>query len=98
LLKLISPLNIPDSEIDITMSKHPRIRLKSQRLPRFFERGQQLSRAQAIRHVRGLLADTTLNPEALRLIDLFQIAAEELSEAGVSYEMLKALEQRALLF
>jgi hypothetical protein len=80
------------------MSKHPRIRLKSQRMPRFFERGQQLSREQAIHRVRDLLADTTLHPEALRLIDLFQIAAEELSEAGVSYEMLKALEQHALLF
>jgi hypothetical protein len=80
------------------MSKHPRIRLKSQRMPRFFERGQQLSREQAIHRVRGLLADSAMNPEALRLIDLFQIAAEELSEAGVSYEMLKALEQHAILF
>jgi DNA-directed RNA polymerase specialized sigma subunit len=80
------------------MSKHPRIRLKTQRLPRYFERGQQLSREEAIRQVRGLLDDTALHPEALRLIDLFQIGAEELSEAGISYEMLKALEQHALLF
>jgi hypothetical protein len=37
-----------------------------------------------------------LHPDVLRLIGLFHIEPEELSEAGLPYESLKALEKYAL--
>jgi hypothetical protein len=36
--------------------------------------------------------------EALQLIALFHLDAEELAEAGVGYELLKALERRSAFF
>ena len=46
--------------------------------------------------IREALDEATLNPDALRLIQLFNIDPEELSEAGLSYESLKTLESVAL--
>lgn len=79
------------------MRKHPQIRLKAHHhAPCLFESGEALSREQALSQIRGLLSGSRLHAQALRLIDLFQIEAEELAEAGVSFEMLKALERKRL--
>jgi hypothetical protein len=55
-----------------------------------------MSRSQAIHRVREALEFSSQDTEAMRLIGLFSIDAEELSEAGISYEMLKVLERQAL--
>ncbi len=55
-----------------------------------------MSRNQAIAQVQDQLALSEVHPQALRLIELFHIEPEELSEAGLSYESLKALERHAL--
>lgn len=60
------------------------------------QEGQSLSRHQAISRIQDHLALSDLHPEALRLIELFHIVPEELTEAGLSYESLKSLERRAL--
>lgn len=55
-----------------------------------------MSRDQAIAQVQDHLALSDIHPEAVRLIELFNIVPEELSEAGLSYESLKTLERHAL--
>ncbi|WP_373533092.1 hypothetical protein [Vampirovibrio sp.] len=55
-----------------------------------------MTRNQAIAQVQDQLALSELHPEALRLIELFNIIPEELTEAGLSYESLKTLERHAL--
>lgn len=55
-----------------------------------------LSREQAIAQVQDQLTLSDVHPQALRLIELFHIEPEELSEAGLPYESLKALERHAL--
>jgi hypothetical protein len=57
----------------------------------------RMSRAEALLQVRRLLARSRDHVRAYQLISLFNIQAEELSEAGVPYEMLKVLERRCCL-
>ncbi len=57
-----------------------------------------LSRPTALRQVKQLLSQTnTIPPEAVELISLFRIQIDELTEAGVPYEMVRALEKRYAL-
>lgn len=56
--------------------------------------GLCLSREAAIAHIRK--NPDELDTSVLRLIELFNIDAEELAEAGLAYEQLKALERRLL--
>lgn len=52
-----------------------------------------MTRESAVNEVFNLLCEKTLpKVKAQDLITLFGLSAEELSEAGVSYENLKALE------
>jgi len=51
----------------------------------------QMTRTEALQKVRGFLRRDPTHPNALRLINLFQLHSEELSEAGVPYETLKGL-------
>ena len=76
--------------------KYRQIRPKAHELPRFLADGAGLSREQAILQIRSLLSVAAIHPEAQHLIGLFQIRPEELAEAGVSYEVLRALDQAAL--
>lgn len=62
----------------------------------FFREGERISRLDAISRILDNLELSLNHPEALRLMGLFSIAAEELSEAGLPYEALKALERQAL--
>lgn len=78
------------------MRKNQKIRMKSSPVPRLFQAGDCLSRQDALIRIREYLSEATLSPDALRLIQLFNIEPEELSEAGLSYECLKALESVAL--
>ncbi len=77
------------------MKKHQQIRLKSNVASRFPADGTQLTRAQAIGRIRTSLHQGGCQPETHRLITLFSIHPEELAEAGVAYELIKALERRA---
>lgn len=77
--------------------KNQKIRLKnSQAIPRFFREGECISRHQALDQICQHIEAFSLHPEALRLINLFHLEPEELSEAGLTYESLKALEMHAL--
>lgn len=77
------------------MRKARAIRLKkAHAVPRLMATGDCLSRRQALGHAARLLASSTIHTEALRLIELFHISPEELSEAGLPYETLKCLERR----
>lgn len=51
----------------------------------------RVSRADAILEVLKRIKDNDLSPETKDLIGLFGMSAEELSEAGATYEELKAL-------
>lgn len=55
-----------------------------------------MTREQAVTWVQTYLELSDAHPEALRLIELFQMEPEELTEAGLSYESLKTLERHAL--
>lgn len=81
---------------DVLMRKNQKIRLKSNHVPRFFREGECISRMDALEQICRHMEFATMHPEALRLIDLFNIVPEELSEAGMPYESLKALERHAL--
>jgi hypothetical protein len=78
------------------MRKNQKIRLKSNPVPCLFQAGDCLSRTDALTRILDDMHETTLGPDALRLIQLFNIDPEELTEAGMSYESLKALESVAL--
>ena len=78
------------------MRKNQKIRLKNNPVPCLFQAGDCLSRENALLRIRQALAEATLSPDALRLIQLFNIEPEELTEAGLSYESLKVLESVAL--
>ena len=78
------------------MRKNQQIRPKSSHRPCLFQAGDCLSRHDAIIRIREHMEEATLSPDALRLIQLFNIEPEELTEAGLSYESLKALESTAL--
>lgn len=57
----------------------------------------QMSRYEAVLRVKRLLGRTPKSPTATRLIHLFHLHAEELTEAGVSYETVKTLERQCFL-
>lgn len=78
------------------MRKNQKIRLKSNHMPRFFREGECISRVDALDQICRHLEFASMHPEAVRLIELFNIVPEELSEAGLPYESLKALERFAL--
>jgi hypothetical protein len=81
---------------NMSMRKNHKIRLKSNEIPRFFQAGECISRIDALSQICSHMELAIMHPEALRLIDLFNIVPEELSEAGMPYESLKALERHAL--
>ena len=54
-----------------------------------FESG--ISRAEAVAEVVKRINENDLSPETKDIISLFGITAEELGEAGLKYEELKAL-------
>ena len=60
--------------------------------PRRFAR---ISREQALTLIPTLLEEFPFHPDALYLIGLFQLHPEELAEAGLSYEVIIALERKA---
>jgi hypothetical protein len=74
--------------------KASKFRMKS--MPGFSLDGLCLSREAAIAQIQER-ADA-LDGDDLRLIELFNIAPEELAEAGLAYEQLKALEQKLLFY
>jgi hypothetical protein len=79
------------------MKKIQKIRMKTNPLPCLFREGERISRDEALLQIRRhMIADGSLHPDVLRLIELFHIEPEELSEAGLPYESLKALEKYAL--
>jgi len=78
------------------MRKNQKIRLKTSPVPCLFQAGDCLSRTDALIRICEAMDEATLSPDALRLIQLFNIDPEELSEAGISYESLKVLESVAL--
>jgi hypothetical protein len=61
----------------------------------FLSQEGSLTREQAIERICCLLLLSCDDPEAQRLIGLFNITPEELAEAGLSYEALKVLERLA---
>ena len=59
-------------------------------------RGHQdgpLHRREALYRVKKLLKKTPKSPTAIQLITLFNLEAEELTEAGVDYEVVRSLAQ-----
>lgn len=80
------------------MKKHGKIRPSARTTPRVIGQGERLSRAKAIVKSCRLLKQDSSDAEALHLIGLFQIEAEELSEAGLGFELIKALEKKAVFF
>jgi hypothetical protein len=50
-----------------------------------------MTRQQAVQKVRTLLNRSPRHPLACQLVDLFQISAEELTESGVPYEVVRAV-------
>ena len=80
-----------------TGSKNRSIRVK-EKYPRLLDQiAKHMSREQALRHILDLLEAYPCAPTAIELMELFNIQGEELAEAGVSYEMLKALEKHSLV-
>ena len=55
----------------------------------------RMSRAQALASIPMLLDERPFHPDALYLIHLFHLHPEELAEAGLSYELIMALENKA---
>lgn len=48
--------------------------------------------SQVAKHLEDIICDEKQKEEAKKLITLFGLSAEELSEAGVGYEHLKSME------
>ncbi len=84
------------------MSKRtsPRPHTPAAKARRLLKRHQALSRGRALARVARLLTQESAIPdEAFTLMTLFQFHCDELTESGVSYEMVRALERRyPLLF
>jgi hypothetical protein len=57
----------------------------------------RMTRSQAITMASQLLRRSPTNSQALRLIHLFHIDADELAQAGVPYELLRALDRHPLM-
>ncbi len=53
----------------------------------------KMSRIESLEAIQHYLTLNPIHPLAQSLIDLFQIHGEELTETGVSYEIVKALEK-----
>ncbi|MBY0450586.1 MAG: hypothetical protein K2X01_08190 [Cyanobacteria bacterium] len=71
----------------------------AQRANKHQHQQQALSREETLKAVVSALQLEIDDPEAHRFITLFQLEAEELSEAGLSFELLTALTRRhPLLF
>jgi hypothetical protein len=77
------------------MRKHRAIRQKPQTSFPFLSQGDHLRREDALAQAQVLLARSPVHPDAVRLIQLFHITPEELAEAGLPYETLKALDRKA---
>lgn len=78
------------------MRKASKLRAKfSTDLP-FGLEGICLSRPAAIAKIQQCIDVAGIDIQVLRLIELFHIEPEELAEAGLSYEHLKALERKIL--
>ena len=88
------PWRLP--RVNVRMRKNQKIRLKSNTMPRFFREGECISRVDALEKICRHMEYAFMHPEAVRLIELFNIVPEELSEAGLPYESLKVLERHAL--
>lgn len=56
----------------------------------------QMTRRQAIEAIMLRLEKHAMDPFAMELIELFNIDGEELCEAGLPFETVKALEARCL--
>ncbi len=52
----------------------------------------KLTREEAIKIVFGEITKNTASIEAKNIISLFGLTAEELAEAGISYEVLRSLD------
>lgn len=58
-------------------------------------RQKVLSRAKALKRIKELLTKESPIPlEAIDLVALFHFQMDELTEAGIPYEMVRALEKR----
>jgi hypothetical protein len=55
---------------------------------------QRMSREEALSKIRTLLRRSPANPSALRLMSLFNIQPEELTEVGVPYEVVRYLDRQ----
>ncbi len=71
-------------------NRRRKIRVKNP--PRHIFPSFEMTREEAVQTVLGAQRDQ----RTLALIDLFQLTAEELTEAGLSYEALKVLQQNCL--
>ena len=78
------------------MRKASKFRAKSSL--KFCLDGLCLSRETAITHIQEHIDTIGLSTDVLRLIELFNIEPEELAEAGLAYEQLKALEQKCYIY
>lgn len=56
-----------------------------------------LSRDEALRQIKTWLPKPRRLPQVAQLVQLFHVEAEELLEAGLSYEAVKALETRGVV-
>jgi len=67
-------------------------RIRNRQTGSLFLDGLCLSRKAAIQHVRNCMNSASIMDEAtIRLVELFNLDPEELSEAGLAYEQLRAL-------
>jgi hypothetical protein len=55
---------------------------------------ERMSRTEAVMKIKKLLRRSPTHSSAQQLISLFNIHPEELTEAGVPFEVLKAFEKR----
>ena len=67
------------------------------RLPDRLSTLGSLTRGQAVRRIARYLTLDNDQSAARELADLFSIDAEELTEAGVPFEMVRAFEERSVL-
>jgi hypothetical protein len=59
------------------------------------QRQHVLSRTKALKRIQQLLSEGNVLPEeAIELVSMFHFQVDELTEAGVPYEMVRALETR----
>ena len=62
---------------------------------RLLSKQKTLTRARTLRRIKQLLAqDEQFSQELVELLSLFHFQADDLTEAGICYEVVKALEKR----